>query len=134
MQEDGRGAERVRSFLRAQIIYNNRASTTDCIVKNISATGAKIAIDEALSVPSEFDLHIPQKGRTYRARMAWRDATAIGVEFIDNEQAPAAEEAVPASELRLRSLELQNAELRSRVRELSRRLENLGQDPNIDAA
>ena len=31
---------RVRSFLRAQIIFNNRMTTIDCIIKNISPSGA----------------------------------------------------------------------------------------------
>ncbi len=131
-----RRAERVKSFLRAQIIFNHRMSTIECVVKNISSQGAKIALGDSLSVPSEFELYIPQKGRSYRARLAWRDATAIGVEFITAEAqaAEAREMAGEALESRLEMLEKQNAELKIRIRELSKRLEDLGQDPNIAAA
>jgi hypothetical protein len=134
--QEVRRAERVKSFLRAQIIFNQRMSTMDCVVKNISQSGARLALNEALSIPSEFDLFIPQKGRTYRARMVWRDADAIGVEFLLAEVRPGETRDVSggsAADSRLHALEVQNAELKTRIRELSKRLEDLGQDPNIAA-
>jgi hypothetical protein len=134
-----RANERIRAFLRAQIIFNNRMSTIDCIIKNISPAGAKIALNDTLAVPTEFDLYIPQKGRTHHARLVWRDRDAIGVSFADTQAPAAPSAAAPASaeaaetgiEARLRELELQNAELKARIRALSRRLEDLGQDPNL---
>jgi hypothetical protein len=134
--QEARRAERVKSFLRAQIIFNQRMSTIDCVVKNISQTGARLALNEGLSIPSEFDLLIPQKGRTYRARLVWRDADAIGVEFLLSEVHPGETRETTggsAADSRLRALEAQNAELKLRIRELSKRLEDLGQDPNIAA-
>ena len=133
MQEH-RTTERVRSFLRAQIIFNNRMTTIECIIKNYSAAGAKIALNDTLTVPTEFDVYIPAKQRNHHARLVWRDKDAIGVNFI--EARAGAAEKTPATASggdRLRELELQNAELKGRVRELSRRLEDLGQDPNIAA-
>lgn len=130
-----RSAERIRSFLRAQIIFNNRMSTIDCIIKNISATGARIALNDTLAVPTEFDIYIPQKSRGHHARLVWRDKDAIGVEFTDPQattapSAPAAELPAMGGEARLRDLEFQNAELKARIRALCRRLEDLGQDPS----
>ncbi len=128
-----RSAERIRSFLRAQIIFNNRMCTIDCIIKNISATGARIALNDTMAVPTEFDLYIPQKSRGHHARLVWRDKDAIGVEFTDPQTTTAASAAEPPAmggEARLRDLELQNAELKARIRALSRRLEDLRQDPN----
>jgi hypothetical protein len=132
---EARRVERVKSFLRAQIIFNQRMSTIECVVKNFSPQGAKIALGDSLSVPSEFELYIPQKGRSYRARLAWRDATAIGVEFVSAEAqaAEARDMAADSLETRLHTLEKQNAELKIRIRELSKRLEDLGQDPNLAA-
>jgi hypothetical protein len=134
--EEVRRAERVKSFLRAQIIFNQRMSTIDCMVKNISQTGARLALNEALSIPNEFDLFIPQKGRTYRARMVWRDAGAIGVEFVVAEAQTAETRELAGDgdlDARLHALQLQNAELKARIRDLSKRLADLGQDPNIAA-
>lgn len=133
--ENTRSAERIRSFLRAQIIFNNRMSTIDCIIKNISATGARIALNDTFAVPTEFDLYIPQKSRSHHARLVWRDKDSIGVEFVDGQTAAVSATAAPeppamGGETRLRDLEVQNAELKARIRALCRRLEDLGQDPN----
>lgn len=116
-----RGAERGRSLLKAKIIFNNRMSTVDCIIKNISASGARILVGSTLSVPREFDLHVPLKGKTYRAQMRWRDAESMGVEFLD---ANVSEQ----SESRLHRLEDENMRLRTVVQNLSKRLADLGQE------
>jgi hypothetical protein len=139
MSEELRTNERIRSFLRGQIIFNNRMSTIECIIKNISSTGAKIALSDTLAVPNEFEVYIPNKRRGHRARLVWRDKDSIGVHFTEPQRAekphiasqPSTAE-TPAS--RLHELEVQNAQLKARIRELSKRLEDLGQDPNIVAA
>ncbi len=134
MQEEARRTERVKAFLKAQILYNNRMTTIDCIVRNLSSEGAKIALSNSVSVPSEFDLYIPLKARTYHARMIWRDATSMGVQFeAAVAEEPPAQDATSANTqaLRIRALEMQNVELKTRVRELSKRLEDLGQDPEL---
>jgi alpha-mannosidase len=132
MQEQ-RATERVRSFLRAQIVFNNRMTTIECIIKNYSASGAKIALNDTLAVPNEFDVYIPAKQRNHHARLVWRDKDSIGVNFVDAGASTEKPSVAATSIDRVRELELQNAELRTRIRELSKRLEDLGQDPNIAA-
>ncbi len=127
-----RGAERVRSFLRAQILFNNRMATIDCLIKNFSPEGARVAVDKDVSLPTEFEIHIPQKNKTHNARMVWRAANAIGIEFLAMDANSSANEMdADVQGLKLRALEMQNAELKTRVRELSKRLEDLGQDPEL---
>jgi hypothetical protein len=127
-----RRTERIKSFLRAQILFNNRMTTIDCLVKNISAEGAKVEVSQAVSIPTEFEIYIPQKNRTHNAHMVWRDANAIGIEFMAADAQGSADEPQPDVQgLRVRALEMQNAELRVRIRELSKRLEDLGQDPEL---
>lgn len=123
MMVEARQTERVRSFLRARIIFNNNSSTIDCTVKNISAAGAKLEVSNTLSIPDAFDLEVPQKGRTYRARMSWRDEKAIGVEFIDGEAAPA--ENIHS---KMDRLERENAKLRLSIAKLTRQLHDLGHE------
>jgi PilZ domain len=134
-----RGADRVRSFLRAQIIFNNRMTTIDCIIKNISPTGARVVLSDTLAVPTDFDIYIPQRNCSHRARLVWRDKDSIGIDFLDALQPQAAVAAPPpllpdvpvfAGEARIRELEVQNAELKARIRALTKRLEDLGQAPN----
>ncbi len=122
MMIEARRAERVRSLLRARILFNNHNSTIDCIIKNFSPFGAKIELDNTMSIPDSFDLEIPQKGRTYRAKLSWRDRDAIGVEFI--EDTPAVQEGALKSIERLQN---ENRKLRNSVAQLTKRLEELGQ-------
>jgi hypothetical protein len=117
-----RGAERSRSLLKAKIIFNNRMTTVDCVVKNISATGAKIAVSSALSIPNEFDLEIPMRGRTFKAQMRWRDTEGIGVEFTET-----VDDREPGNPGYQRLVE-ENARLKLSIVALTKRLTDLGQD------
>ncbi len=115
--------ERVRAFLRARIVFNNNSSTIDCTIKNFSSSGAKIELDSTLSIPAEFDLDIPQKGRVYRARMMWRDANALGVQFLEKAEPDAVEIGSQAARL-----ERENKRLKATIAHLTKRLEAVGQD------
>ena len=119
---EARSAERVRSFLRARITFNNGNTTVDCTVRNISATGAKIELSSAVAVPTEFDLDVPQKGRVFRARMMWRDTEYAGIQFIEGDK-PA-----ETTDHRVERLLTENRKLRKTVAALTKRLEDLGQD------
>jgi hypothetical protein len=64
----------------AKIIFNDRA-VIDCVVMNISSSGAELVLAGAPKIPNEFELHIPSKCCSHRARIVWRDADGIGVVF-----------------------------------------------------
>jgi hypothetical protein len=83
-----RRESRLRTFLKGRIIFNKGASTMDCLVRDLSASGARLALTETTTLPESFDLYIPQKDRTYRATLCWRRADGIGITFVD-EAAPA---------------------------------------------
>jgi len=112
-----RNDSRARSFLGAKIIFNNRNSSIECLIKNISDTGARLALSEAVIVPDEFELQIPKQGRSFRARLAWRRSDEFGVQFLGQQVAEA--EAPAALKARLRKLEAEKAILRARVEQLS---------------
>jgi hypothetical protein len=132
-----RVSDRVKTFLRAQIVFNNRMTTIDCIVKNISATGARVALNESLAVPAEFEIYIPQRGCTRHARLVWRDKDSMGIDFLDvpQEKPSSAPKVAPEAPnfgdvVRVRELEYENAQLKARIRRLNQKLMDLGQDPN----
>ena len=101
---DKRSGSRTRSFLKGQIVFNNRMSTMDCLVRDISANGAKLMLAQALALPDVFELAIPQKGETFRARLSWRRGDEIGVAFSRKPHDLA---------VRVRELEAENARLRA---------------------
>lgn len=122
---ESRHSERTRCFLRARLVFNNRNSSFDGIIRNISADGAKIEVANTITLPTEFDLEVPQKGRNYRARLLWRDNDFVGVEFIKT-SVMAGEKDEP-EEQKIRRLEQENRRLRAAVQDLTKRLEDIGQ-------
>ena len=122
-----RAKDRIRTFLKAVIEFNNGASKLDCVVKNISPTGARLDITSAIGLPNEFNLKIPHRGEIFRSQLVWREKDAIGVRFLSPTRQSMAPVENPTREPA--DLEAENARLKLRVRELTRRLEDLGQDP-----
>lgn len=123
---DARKAERVRSLLSGQVQFNNNASTLDCVIKNISGDGARLAIGDSTALPAEFDLNIPHKGRTFRARIVWRGDGMVGVEFI--QAGAAAKPALVAGEPgadQVEALLRENAKLKAQILELKLRISQL---------
>jgi hypothetical protein len=76
-------AVRARTFLKGVVYFNNRGTSVDCTIRDFSDTGAKIEFASLVTVPDLIELHIPQKKRTYPARVTRREAYEIGVAFDD---------------------------------------------------
>ncbi len=112
--QDRRREQRWPAYLGGTITYSKRVAVLDCLVRNISPSGARLTIASGV-VPDAFDLHIPQQQVEYRVRMRWRSADAIGVEFAHAQDAAAP---IPLSlARRVKRLESENAGLRRRLRE-----------------
>jgi hypothetical protein len=82
--EERRKLHRGRTYLGGRIVFNNRCSTLDCLVRNLSQDGAKVVFSHAVAVPGEFDVAIHRKGESRRARVVWRDETHAGIRFLDS--------------------------------------------------
>lgn len=117
-----RKRQRVRTMLGAQIIFNNRNSTIDCQVRNMTDDGAKIIVDSQLTFPQRFEFHVPQKGRTFQAKVIWRQENETGLEFIPDVAIGAGEGATRLA-AKLKELESENAILRRRVIDLKAQLD-----------
>jgi hypothetical protein len=83
-----RRSTRQKSFLRGCIYFNKRRSAMDCLVRDISAAGARLIFSETISVPDIVELYIPQKEETLRAHVQWRHGGEVGVAFAKGMQAP----------------------------------------------
>jgi hypothetical protein len=76
-----------RQNARDKVLYggvaeiNDRGSTMDCVVRNISERGACVEIDQAAKIPEEMNLTIARKGRSFLARLIWRQANKVGLAF-----------------------------------------------------
>ena len=76
-------APRVRTLKRAQILFNNRFSTLDCVVRNISATGALLTIDAAAPLPRTFEIRVGEEEAIRPAKLVYRRELFAGIHFLD---------------------------------------------------
>jgi hypothetical protein len=72
---------RVKTFLRGLIYYDNRSTAADCLVRDISETGAKLELSENVIIPYLISLYIPKKNETLRATVQWRHSDMLGIAF-----------------------------------------------------
>lgn len=77
-----RVAPRMRVLKRAKIIFNHGFSTFDSVVRNISATGALLTMDEAVHLPKEFMISIGEEPER-PAKLIYRRSMFAGIRFLD---------------------------------------------------
>lgn len=113
---DRRREHRGRTYLGGQVAFNNRWCTVDCLVRNVSRSGAKLEFAEPVLVPGELDLIIPMKGDSRRVQVVWRRAKTLGVSFVDEDWGTV----IPIDVARqIRKLKEERDMLARRVRDLS---------------
>ena len=117
-RDNRRIAPRQKSFLQGRIFYNHRRASIDCLIRDLSDTGAKLKFSEAIVLPEVMELYIPHKDEFRRARVQWRAGGEIGVAFGEEVDAPSTE--VPSTNLpaRMRKLESEIAALKRMVKKL----------------
>lgn len=83
---DGRRSERriaprQRVLKGATLSFNKGYGAFECIVRNISSSGAKLSLGETFGLPGEFRLAISGEDGSRVARVVWRKANEMGVAF-----------------------------------------------------
>ena len=122
---------RKRSFLQGRLYFNNRRSSLDCLVRDISGQGAKLKVSDSIAIPEMVELYIPNKDETYRAEVQWRTGFEIGVTF-ENDEAPSIVPGAAPADLpeRVRRLEAEVASLHRKLNALQNELRH-GQGSGI---
>jgi PilZ domain-containing protein len=76
-----RESRRFRVLKGATIIVGT-ATVIDCVVRNLTNSGARILLSGAVNLPEIVDITL-DGGHTFRpCRLVWRSTDAMGVEFI----------------------------------------------------
>jgi hypothetical protein len=88
--EQRRGSPRSRTRLEGHIVYNNRVSRMECVVRDLSDNGARLVFAHPVKVPMEFELQIPRRKLARRAQVIWYDGPHHGVMFLDGSAAAGA--------------------------------------------
>lgn len=112
--QDRRQGTRDKVLFGGVAAVNERGSTLNCVVRNISDTGACVEFDSAAKLPEQINLTVARKGRSFLARLIWRHANKVGLAFrIMTSDTP-----VSDLDERLRRSEIKKRQLQRRIREL----------------
>lgn len=86
--DERRVFQRQKSFLKGVILFNKRASSVDCTIRDLSPTGARVVLPPGVTVPRLFELHIPSKEQYLDARQVWRTPDELGIAFGQETTSP----------------------------------------------
>jgi hypothetical protein len=74
-----------RSALRRRMLKAGKiefgSSVIDCVVKNVSETGAALDVESPIGIPERFDLFVHQDQSLRAAHVVWRKERRIGIRF-----------------------------------------------------
>lgn len=79
--EERRATPRNRTYKGGSIIFG-LAAGVDCVIRNLSDTGASLEVESPVGIPDDFTLLIKPELLKRRCQIEWRSANRIGVQFI----------------------------------------------------
>lgn len=77
-----RNETRHRTLKPGLIVINDGYSTIECMVRNLSESGAQLMVESLLGIPDEFVLKL-KDGGSAKAKIAWKRGKTIGIHFED---------------------------------------------------
>ena len=81
-EAERRRLARQRVLKTGKIVFNNGSSTISCVVRNLTANGAKLQVDTILGVPEKFSIQI-MDAKARPCRVVWKTHSEIGIAFED---------------------------------------------------
>lgn len=87
MVSERRLAKRWHTVLAARITPSNGSRSIECIVRDLSNTGARVYFADTSEIPAEFELEIPSRGLKVRSRLMWNRGANHGVMFLEEVRA-----------------------------------------------
>jgi hypothetical protein len=75
-----RKSPRQRTLKGGVIAFNNRFSTMDCVVRNLTPDGAMLKVVSTVGIPERFELKLEHENFRW-CRVKWRTDNALGVAF-----------------------------------------------------
>lgn len=79
---DRRAHPRQRVLKRVKAVFNGNRSVIDCVMRDLSLGGARLACAQAMQLPEAFQIVIMAEREMRDVRVAWRSHTQLGVEFL----------------------------------------------------
>jgi hypothetical protein len=88
LMRDRRLSKRIPSILEGRIRLGPQTPPIVCTMRDLSATGARIWLPDAIAFPDEFELEIPMLEQAVRARAVWSEGKQHGLMFLEALCAP----------------------------------------------
>lgn len=132
---DKRTNPRLRSFLKGRVLFNGGQNSLDCLIRDISPTGARLELSASITLPDRFDLYLPHRDETCRVHSQWRRGTQLGVAFDHVETAPTAPPQPQDVASRVQQLESEVGLMRLLLAQMKSELEGMKDlKPSADVA
>lgn len=80
-ENDGRTNPRSKTLRRGTIVFNHRMSTMDCVIFDLSDTGARLRPIDVGMLPDQFELRVLFSD-TYQCQLIHKNGDQIGVRFV----------------------------------------------------
>lgn len=131
-----RGAPRQKSLLRGIVYFGGSPCAVECLVRDVSETGARLKFQLPPAPCDALDLHIPIKGQKLHAHVRWQQNDEIGIAFTAMPSAAARPPVTPAATTsyedlaeRVQRLETELAVLQQLMRKLQQKTANKSDVP-----
>ncbi|MCE4224412.1 PilZ domain-containing protein [Methylobacterium sp. C25] len=85
-----RQARRGRVYLGGRIVHRRIRSETNCVLRDMSPGGARLAVSQAVPLPASFDLVVDAHEMTRAVELIWRKGDEAGVRFAARSGSPEA--------------------------------------------
>ncbi len=72
---------RIRVLKGARLHFKNKLSSIDCMIRDISAGGARLRLSGPVGLPQRFDLMMNCTGDKFPARLVWSKGSEAGISF-----------------------------------------------------
>ncbi len=60
-----------------------RGASIECVVADVSETGAKILVQPGVELAEQFDLYFTRDGKvSFKSKVVWRKKDEVGLEFV----------------------------------------------------
>jgi hypothetical protein len=80
--EDRRYSPRVRVLKKGKLILPNHSSVLDCVIRDVSGTGARLSCESAGLLPGELELVFHAVREVRQVEVVWRRHDELGVKFL----------------------------------------------------
>ena len=80
--QERRAHPRHKVLKRVKAVYNANSSVIDCVMRDVSAGGARLACDQAALIPDTFRLVFMAEREMRDVRVVWRKLNELGVAFL----------------------------------------------------